>query len=211
MTKAYSEEKSGAVLLRRAVVGPWSLNAYVLVCRSSGHSLLVDPGAEPETLFDMLEGSQPKGIVVTHGHPDHVGALAQARRRLNAPVLAHAGGIASDRPVSDGDIVPMGDVTVRFFHAPGHTPDQICLGVEGDRHYLVGDTVFEGGPGHTDTPEAFSQTLVTLETVVLAWPDEAVCHPGHGPGFRLGDKRGAIQGFLAKDHGDFCGDATWTL
>ena len=50
----------------------------------------------------------------------------------------------------------------------------------------------------------------TLRAVVLRWPDEAVCWPGHGPSFRLGDRRAAIEAFVARDHGDFYGDATWT-
>ena len=54
---------------------------------------------------------------------------------------------------------------------------------------IVGDTIFEGGPGKTWSPEGFQTTLTTLRKVVLPWPDETVCYPGHGPSFRLGDQR----------------------
>ena len=63
--------------------------------------------------------------------------------------------------------------------------------------------------GNTRSSAAFQTTLHTLRAVVLAWPDDSICHAGHGPSFRLGDKRAAIEAFLARNHGDFHGDATW--
>jgi len=57
----------------------------------------------------------------------------------------------------------------------------------------------------------FEITLRTLREIILTWPDDALCYPGHGPFFRLGDQRAAIEGFLSKDHGDFFGDATWDM
>ena len=93
--------------------------------------------------------------------------------------------------------------------APGHIPDQICFHLEADPRVIVGDTLFDGGPGRTWSADAFRQTLDTLRRVVLPWPDDTLCYPGHGPGFRLGDRRAQIEAFLARDHGDFFGDATW--
>jgi glyoxylase-like metal-dependent hydrolase (beta-lactamase superfamily II) len=87
----------------------------------------------------------------------------------------------------------------------------LCFALEGDPRVVVGDTIFEGGPGKTWSAEDFQTTLQTLRQVILAWPDETVCYPGHGPHFRLGDRRAAIEAFLRKDHGEFCGDATWDM
>jgi glyoxylase-like metal-dependent hydrolase (beta-lactamase superfamily II) len=80
-----------------------------------------------------------------------------------------------------------------------------------DNRIIVGDTIFEGGPGHTSSPKAFQTTLRTLRNIILTWPDETVCYPGHGASFRLGDKRAAIEAFLSKDHGALFGDATWEM
>ena len=87
----------------------------------------------------------------------------------------------------------------------------ICFVLEDDARAIVGDTIFAGGPGRTWSAEDFKTTLRTLRDVVLAWPDDTVCYPGHGPTFRLGDLRPQIKRFIAKDHGDFHGDATWEM
>jgi hydroxyacylglutathione hydrolase len=199
--------------LKSREVGPWGTNAYALICRATGQSLLIDPAGEPAALREMLDGSELAGILITHGHMDHVGALGEMREAPKVPVLAHqgAGGLKADRWLEDGDAVQIGEHTLRVRHTPGHTDDSICYFLEGDDRVLVGDAIFEGGPGHTSSPEAFRLTLRTLREIFLAWPDDTVCYPGHGPSFRLGDKRAAIETFLEKDHGDFCGDATWDM
>ena len=60
-------------------------------------------------------------------------------------------------------------------------------------------------------PEELTATLETLRRLVLPWPDEMRCFPGHGPAFHLGEIRPAIERFLAADHSDFFGDATWDM
>jgi glyoxylase-like metal-dependent hydrolase (beta-lactamase superfamily II) len=87
----------------------------------------------------------------------------------------------------------------------------LCFALENDRRIIVGDTIFEGGPGKTWSPEDFRTSLRTLRDVILAWPDDTICYPGHGPSFRLGDRRAGIEVFLSRDHGDFFGDATWDM
>jgi hydroxyacylglutathione hydrolase len=199
--------------LRSRAVGLWETNTYVLVCPDTGKSVLVDPADEPKTLLALLGDSEPVGILITHAHPDHIGTLADVRRELRVPVLAHqaAGSLSADRWLSDAGIVLVGNHRLRVHHTPGHTDDMLCYGIEGDHRVIVGDAIFEGGPGHTSSPEAFQTTLRTLRDVILAWPDDTVCYPGHGPSFRLGDKRAAIKVFLSKDHGRFFGDATWEM
>ena len=203
--------------LQMQAVGPWPMNTYALLCPETGQSVLFDPGAEPDTLQKMLGDSQPIAILLTHTHYDHVGALDEMRQRLEVPVYAHAGPHVNDlqlvkeRTLATGDTVQVGNHTLRVYHTPGHTADQICFAIEDDHRIIVGDTIFEGGPGKTWSSEQFQTTRQTLEEVVLSWPDESVCYPGHGPAFRLGDKRAAIEQFLAKDHGDFYGDATWEM
>lgn len=203
--------------LRTRMVGPWPMNTYALVCPETQQSFLIDPGAEPETLTVMLAGSTPVGIVLTHTHIDHVGALDEMRRRLDVPLYAHPGphsggrGFGVDHGLPDQATLSLGRYTLRIEHTPGHIADQLVLRLPDEKRIIVGDTLFEGGPGRTWSADGFQQTLHTLRHVVLRWPDDATCYPGHGPAFRLGDIRDAIAAFVAKDHGDFFGDATWDM
>ncbi|MEZ4868003.1 MAG: MBL fold metallo-hydrolase [Caldilineaceae bacterium] len=201
--------------LRHCQVGPWSMNTYALVCPTTTASVLFDPGDDPDKLQEMLVGTTPIAILLTHSHPDHVGALDEMRRRLAVPLLAHSQGqahhIQADRWLHDGDTVQVGEHTLQVAYAPGHIDDQICFILQDDARAVVGDTIFAGGPGKTWSSADFATTLTTLREVVLSWPDETVCYPGHGPAFRLGDIRAAVEAFVQKDHGDFFGDAEWGM
>jgi len=199
-------------------VGPWGMNTYALVCPETNQSVLIDPGDDPEVLLEMLADSKPIAILLTHTHIDHIGALAEMRQRLGLLVAGHDGphepggqDVGLDRVLHDDDVITVGTHQLRVYYTPGHIGDQICFVLQNDQRAIVGDTIFEGGPGKTWSAEGFQTTLQTLQNVILHWPDETVCYPGHGPSFRLGDKRAQIEAFVAKDHAGFFGDATWDM
>ena len=202
--------------LRTRPVGQYNMNACALVCPDTKQSVLIDPGDDPDVLQDMLRETQAIAILLTHTHFDHVGALAEMRGRLQVPLMLHRGPHAegfeteADRWREDGDPLRLGEHSLRIFYAPGHTADQICIALD-DPRVIVGDTIFEGGPGKTWSVEGFQTTLKTLREIILRWSDDTVCYPGHGPSFRLGDHRHGIETFLSKDHGEFFGDATWGM
>jgi glyoxylase-like metal-dependent hydrolase (beta-lactamase superfamily II) len=203
--------------LRQRQVGPWQMNTYALVCPNTRASVLFDPGADPDVLESMLSGSQPIAILLTHTHIDHIGALDEMRSRLNVPLMCHGGPhvdgipIGADGHLESGDVVRVGDFSLQVHYTPGHTQDQICFLLVDDHRAIVGDTIFEGGPGKTWSSEGFDTTCRTLRQIILPWSDETICYPGHGPSFRLGDQRRNIEAFLSKDHGEFFGDATWAM
>ena len=116
-----------------------------------------------------------------------------------------------DSPVGGRDLSSYSDYALKLHYTPGHTDDIVCFAIADDNRVIVGDAIFEGGPGHTSSPQAFETTLQTLREIILTWPDSTVCYPGHGVAFRLGDQRAAIEAFLSKDHGRFFGDATWDM
>jgi hydroxyacylglutathione hydrolase len=204
--------------LKSRQVGPWGMNSYALICPTTKASVLIDPGADPDALTEALADSQPIAILLTHSHPDHVGALAEMRQRLAVPVIAHPGSpepagvpVNADGWLDDNSRITVGAFTLTAVAAPGHIGNQVCFLLDNDNRVIVGDTIFDGGPGKTWSAAGFRQTCQTLRHVVLAWPDETVCYPGHGPAFRLGDRRAQIVAFLAKDHAGFYGDAAWDM
>lgn len=205
--------------LKTDQVGPWGMNSYVLICPESNESVLIDPGGDSEKLTKMLGDSRPIAILLTHTHIDHVMALEEMLKRLNVPLYLHHGEHAADFEMpdcehgflNDGDQFSFGKQTLNIQHAPGHIGDQICFLIEGDSRIIVGDTIFQGGPGKTWSNAGFQQSLETLKNVVLPWSDDSVCYSGHGPSFRLGDIRPMVEKFVAKDHGDFFGDAEWGM
>ncbi len=208
-------EKDQVKLIKLAV-GPYDTNCYVLICPTSRESIIVDPAAEGERILQEVEGTTVKYILLTHVHPDHVGALAEVRETTGAPLGVHPAdaqrfgvdAAISDPDLADGDVLEWGDCQLRVVHTPGHTPGSVCLIL--DERVLVGDTIFPGGPGHSASPEAFEQILVTLQQTVFTWPDETELYPGHGTATTVGQERPAFEAFLQKPRSDqLCGDVTW--
>ena len=201
--------------LRTHPVGSEHMNSYALICQTTRQSVLIDPGAEPDELDKLLVGSTPIGILVTHTHGDHIGELEFMRKHLQVPVYSGAAPhhndvkIHTDRVLNAGDTFTVGDSTLRVYATPGHCVDMLCFEVIGTPTMIVGDTIFAGGPGRTSSAANLMITLHTLQHVVLKWPDATMCYPGHGPSFRLGEKRSLITAFATKKHGDAFGDLEW--
>lgn len=201
--------------LVQLTVGPLSEHCYVVIDPATDRCVVVDPGAEAERVVAAIGQRRVTAILLTHAHHDHIGAVNDVRAATGARVWIHPadahmlGAVRADEWLGDEQRIKLGAHALRAQHTPGHTPGMISLHLDGDR-VLVGDTIFDGGPGRTWSPDDFRTTLATLRDVVLRWPDTTVCYPGHGPSFRLGERRGSVERFLAQPHGDdFFGDTSW--
>jgi phosphoribosyl 1,2-cyclic phosphodiesterase len=126
-------------------------------------------------IVDMPSGSAPvvaaahdwdvKAILLTHSHGDHWADYDVVTSAISAPVMAHEAerGVLGNRihkPVEDGREITVGQFTVRAIHTPGHTPGSTCFVV--GRFLFSGDTLFPGGPGRTQTPANFQQTVESI-------------------------------------------------
>jgi hydroxyacylglutathione hydrolase len=200
--------------LIKKVVGPWPMNTYILIDEDTNISAIVDPGAEPEVLLSEIQGTQVAAILITHGHQDHTAALGEIRAASKAPTYINPGEAESfklpmDVPLLDGQIITIGNLSLRAIHTPGHTPGMTCLDL-GDGRILVGDTIFVGGPGKTWSRKDFATTMRTMQEIVFTWPDETQFYPGHGPSGVIGIERPAFEAFVARGWSrKLHGDVTW--
>jgi hydroxyacylglutathione hydrolase len=195
-------------------LGPYQTNCYIIVCKASGKSLLIDAPAESETILKHLEDTNPVCIAITHNHIDHIDALLDVRTKLHIPVAVHpldAPGLPCPAEIrlQDGDTLDVGPLKIKVMHTPGHTPGSICLST--GKYLLAGDTIFPGGPGHTSTPSDFRQIVQSIESRILPLPDNTVIYPGHGGPAILSAERGAISAFLSRPHpAEISGDVLWS-
>ncbi|MFP3990552.1 MBL fold metallo-hydrolase [Streptomyces sp. E11-3] len=187
------------LMISKVAVGPTDNNAYLLRCRATGEQLLIDAAADPHTLLSLIGDSGIAGVVTTHRHGDHWGALREVVDATGARTYAgrhDAEGIPvpTDVLVDDGDIVRVGRVELTARHLVGHTPGSIALifdDPQGPPHVFTGDCLFPGGVGNTwGDPKAFASLVDDVETKIFgALPDETWVYPGHGNDTTLGAER----------------------
>jgi glyoxylase-like metal-dependent hydrolase (beta-lactamase superfamily II) len=194
-------------------VGPLACNCTILGDEEAGEAIVIDPGDEVGRIHRRLNalGLKLKQILVTHAHIDHVGGALRLKRLTGAPILLNendlpllktmamqAGwlGLATpetappDASLDDGQRVGLERYPAQVIHTPGHTQGSICLHFAPLKMVIAGDTLFAGSIGRTDLPGGNSQQIIdSIETRLLALPDETKVLPGHGPSTTIGQER----------------------
>jgi len=200
------------VILKKLVVGPLASNCYLVGSEATKEGIIIDPADEAERILKNVTelGLETRLIVLTHGHPDHVGALKEVKEATGAEVAVHADDADSlekqplrfvfgpdylappppDRRLNGGDSIGAGDLHFSGLHTPGHTPGGICL--LGHGVLFSGDTLFNYGIGRFDLLGGnYEQLMNSLTTVLMALPDDTIVYPGHGPDTTIGAERQA--------------------
>ena len=177
-------------------------NCYFYADEDAGHCFIIDPGAEGEKLISIAwsNGWVINKILLTHGHFDHTGGIAEIRRKISPPVCAHELGrkyltdttmnlsrlcgrsvIVQDvHYLHDGDVITLTKThSLRVIHTPGHTEDSITLYDAGKGTAFVGDTIFLGRPGSDKYPGGNTQDLLESIRKILSLPERTVLYSGH--------------------------------
>ena len=205
--------KDNAIQIERLELEPFGTNAYLLMCRLTNNSVLIDAPAQASKIREKLKGTAPKYILITHTHMDHVGALLELKSKLNIPIAIHPSDakslpLAPDILLSDGDAILFGNIKLRVFHTPGHTPGSVCF-LTG-HHLISGDTIFPGGPGKTSSPNSMRQIIESITSKIFVLADGTKIYPGHGDYTVLAKEKQEFAIFSSKPHdANLCGDVLW--
>ena len=199
--------------IERLQLGPFGTNAYVLTCQQTKDSAVVDAPAEASKIIESLKGTNPRYILLTHSHMDHIGALSELRSKLRIPLAAHTAdaGVLSPPPeiqLNEGDTVSFGNIKLEVRHTPGHTPGSLCF--KTGKYLLAGDTIFPSGPGKTNSPANFQQIIKSITSQIFPLDDDTQVYPGHGDSTVLKKEKENFAVFSSRPHNPtLCGDVLW--
>lgn len=195
------------------VVTPFQVNCFVLYCESTKNAIVIDPGGDFETLKSFLDDNELRldKILLTHGHIDHIGAVADLKDETNAEIYLHPEDqflvdnaeaqaamlglkpprhFIPDHELQDGQIITSGSLTFEVKTTPGHTPGGVCFVLHEHQTLFAGDTLFKESIGRTDLPGGDYEDLMASIFKKLLILDEAfVVHSGHGPSTTIGYER----------------------
>ncbi len=190
------------VEVHKVVVGSYDNNVFVIKCRQTGDSVLIDAANEHERLLELCMRLDVRRVLETHGHFDHIGAVPQIREAgyevgvtaADAPMLKDVG---YDVFIDDAEVIEIGRVRLHAIHNPGHTPGSISFAVEGTPLLFSGDTLFPGGPGATKFPGGSFETIIkSIDDKLFTFPDATIVLPGHGLDTTIGNERPHLQEWI---------------
>jgi hydroxyacylglutathione hydrolase len=188
-------------------LGQLQTNCYVVrTARGAAEAAVIDPGGDAAALRLELAGmgATCAGILITHGHFDHLGGVADLAEGTGAPVWMPEGerallerypefapvGVAGrpytpDNLLTGGETIELAGLSFECVAIPGHSPAHVAFHADGC--LFSGDLLFAGSVGRTDLPGSDWDTLLdSVRTLADRFPPETVVYPGHGPQTTLG-------------------------
>ncbi|MBN2057618.1 MAG: MBL fold metallo-hydrolase [Candidatus Saganbacteria bacterium] len=178
------------MIIKSIKVGSLQTNCYVVVDGKTNQAMVIDPGDEAVRIVPLIRDLEVRYIVVTHGHPDHFGALEEIKRLTGAPLLASPWDswfYQADRPINDGEKIELGSLTFTVLVTAGHSKGCICLYSPG--HLFSGDTLFAGTCGRMDLPGGSEDDMRASLRRLSQLPPETKVYPGHGEFTTIGREK----------------------
>ena len=185
------------------VVGPIQTNCYFLYREDTKECLIIDPGYEADKIEAYVQKKQlhVAGILLTHGHFDHLTAADEVRKKFQTKIYASGTekelmadprmnvsvmmgdsvSLKADVWLEDGQELEMLGETMRCILTPGHTGGGMCFYFPKACMLFSGDTLFQESVGRTDFPTGSSRELIrSVREKLLVLPEAVRVYPGHG-------------------------------
>jgi hydroxyacylglutathione hydrolase len=207
--------------VRMFTVGQIAENCFLFRQDGSDSALIIDPGDEADRILAAANelGVSIEGILLTHTHFDHIGAVAPIAKATGAPVwcpemetqvLADINSYVpwpgfgpfesydADHRVKGGETLELAGMEIDVIFTPGHSPGHVTYSVPDEQAIFSGDVLFQGSVGRTDLPGGDGPTLMrSIRTLVDSHPPETTVYPGHMGITTLGAEQ-ATNPFLAE-------------
>lgn len=165
--------------VRKIKVGYLQTNCYILI--EQGSCLIIDPGDQYYSIESQIGHNQILGVLITHRHPDHIGALEQIQKTYNPKIF-------EKNNLTEGKY-EIGPFRFEVINTPGHTSDSVTFFFYDYNFMFTGDFLFQNSIGRTDMPTGnMNQMKESLEKI-KEYSDRIRIYPGHGDTTNLGDEK----------------------
>ncbi len=165
--------------IERIVVGLLQENCYIVT--KNNKTIIIDPGAEADKIIDATKGKNVVGILITHHHFDHIGALKDIEEYFHLKETLNVKGF-----------------NYEIIKTPGHSNDSVCYYFKDDEVLFSGDFLFYKTIGRTDLPTGSDKDMHQSLELISKYPDNIKVYPGHGPSTILGDEKVYFRLYLKK-------------
>lgn len=196
----------------RLMLGIVQTNCYFVYREGTNDVIFFDPADKGDYIYETLKekGLHVKGILLTHGHFDHIWGCNKLRELSGAPIYAYEEEkvlcedavtnvsdqvgrpytVVPDRYLKDGEEISIASMTCRLIATPGHTIGSCCYYFEEADMLIAGDTLFEESVGRTDLATGSAGTLIrSIKDKLFTLPDDTKVYPGHGDITTIGHEK----------------------
>ncbi len=190
-------------------VGYLGANCYIIYSSKSKEAYIIDPGGDTSLIAEKIKELSvvPLGIIITHGHYDHIAANSELKKIFNIPVYVHKDDAeflvnsslngsaffgedvkfpAAERLLEDGAVIKNKDFELKIIHTPGHTPGGICILI--GENLFTGDTLFKGSVGRSDLPGGNEKLMKESLRKLRGLSKSIKIFPGHGSQSTIGEE-----------------------
>jgi glyoxylase-like metal-dependent hydrolase (beta-lactamase superfamily II) len=189
--------------------GEWEVTNNIWLVGDDREVLVFDAAHDHRPIVEAVHGRRVAGIVLTHGHNDHINAAVALRDAVDAPILLHPADTmlwqvvhpdaSVDRALEPSTVLRAGAHELAVVSTPGHSPGCCCFHDAASGVVLSGDTLFCGGPGATGRSYSDEPTILrSIRDRLLVLPDETVVHTGHGDSTTIGAERARVLARIAE-------------